>query len=195
VSALGFFQHQSECGRTSASKLRCVEEMYALNDKLLSGTNGLGSSSMYEWDKNSSYSKWDDPVMLTSRCHPYWEMETDIAIPLLNLHNVFIIALAGLLFFLPSMRILLLGVVPCVYFTYTSVITFSFVPDADTNIFSPFFALIGVKAEMKINRISGTFLLLGAFFQVHWLIPLVHAYYSDQNAVEGEENTSFRLLS
>lgn len=68
-------------------------------------------------------------------------------------------------------------------------------PDTNTNIFSLIFELIGVKTEMKLNRISGTFLLLGSFFQVHWLLPLVHAYYSDQNAVEGEENTRFRLLS
>ena len=33
------------------------------------------------------------------------------------------------------------------------------------------------------------------FCFVHWLLPLVHSYYGDRDAVDGEEETPFSFMS
>ena len=48
------------------------------------------------------------------------------------------------------------------------------------------FELLGIvdeSVDVKINRLSGIFLLLSSFLQLHWMLPLVHAFYSGEKKV------------
>ena len=67
--------------------------------------------------------------------------------------------------------------------------------------FNQLFDAIGVaplyaEEGLRLNHSSGALLLLPLIYTTtHWLLPPIHAFYGDRNAVEGEEEVSFRLVS
>ena len=151
------------------------------NNFLAAGGKEDGMGSGYTWTKNDTIFwtleaqalGWDLPAYFFSGCHPLWELNYEIFgyMRYISTFTIIMVTLSSL-FFLPSLRgVLILALSVLMIFTH---LTASL-----------------VWLGYKLNILTAVNIVMAIGLAVDYSAHIIHAYYSDENAVEHEEDTPF----
>lgn len=183
----GFFDHYG-CDIDIQTAYDCVGDVYALNDKLITETEkmveamggdvkGLEHTKRDDIFVTDEQKAWDLNTQMFSFCYLWWELRIDIFAPMRAISTYTVVGVVFIsIFFLPSLRgVVVLGLTVLMVFTHLMASL--------------------VYLGYKLNILTAVNIIMAIGFAVDYSAHIIHAYYTDENAVEHEEETPFAPIA